>query len=77
MIFGTIVMWSGMGLILLEIVMDICGCDGYDILNPMCIYEVFKVNYFGCVVLMVIFNLLCPLATAIYWFYKLCTVGRK
>lgn len=53
----------------------------YVLLNPCDIYDIWKVNYFGCGLLTIIFNLLCPVLTIIYWVYKLiyfiCTVGRR
>ena len=50
-------------------------------LNPIKIYLSFKVNYFGCFVLTILFNIACPIATIIYWIcvfiHWICTVGRK
>lgn len=55
--------------------------DDNNILNPCCIYKKFNVNYFGCALLALIFNLLCPLISIVYWLSKIiyfsCTVGRK
>ena len=50
---------------------------GWELVNPYWIYNNFKVNVFGAIVLSIIFGILCPIGTVIYWFYKLCTVGRK
>jgi hypothetical protein len=54
--------------------------DGRCILRPDWIYDQFNVNYFGCVILTILFNLLCPIISVIYWICKLiyfiCTVGR-
>ena len=47
------------------------------ILIPTELYKHYKVNYFGCFWLTLFANLLCPLFTIGFWFYKLCTVGRK
>ena len=47
------------------------------ILTPTGLYKHYKVNYFGCFWLTLIANLLCPLFTISFWFYKLCIVGRK
>ena len=46
-------------------------------LNPRVIHDNIPVNWFGATFLAVIFNILLPLSAVIYWFYKLCTVGRK
>lgn len=50
--------------------------DFVDYLEPKRIYKKFKVNVFGCIVLTIFFNLLEPVLTLMYWFYKICTVGR-
>ena len=50
---------------------------GVEFLNPFWIYKNIKVNFFGMFVLCIIFNLVCPIVSFIYWFYKICTVGRK
>lgn len=55
--------------------------DNYQLLNPREIYCIWDVNYFGCVLLTIIFNLLCPVWTILYWFSKfmhfVCTAGRR
>ena len=51
--------------------------DGFEYLNPCWIYQYYQVNWFGCILLFLWYSLLCPLGLVIYWFYKLCTVGRK
>lgn len=47
------------------------------ILTPTGLYKYYKVNYFGCFCLTLLANLLCPLFTIGFWFYKLCIIGRK
>lgn len=55
--------------------------DDYALLNPREIYCLWDVNYFGCALLAIVFNLLCPAWTILYWFSKfmhfVCTVGRR
>ena len=55
--------------------------DDYSLLNPLDIYALWDVNYFGCALLAIIFNLLCPALTILYWFSKfmhfICTIGRR
>jgi hypothetical protein len=50
-------------------------------LNPVWLYENYNVNFFGAFLLMLLFNLICPVVTVIYWpckFIKwITTVGRK
>lgn len=66
-------------------VQGICGflldckwiVDGLNFLRPDIIYHNTKLNYFGVGVVCLALNLLfLPLALC-YWFYKLCTVGRR
>ena len=53
----------------------------YTLLNPCDVYKLWAVNYFGCALLTLIFNLLCPVMSIIYWLrkfiYFICTVGRR
>ena len=51
--------------------------NGFETLNPIYIYKNIRVNFFGLIWVTLAFNLICPLASLGYWFYKLCTVGRK
>ena len=51
--------------------------DGWEFVNPFHIYKYARVNWFGAIVLALIYSAICPVGAAIYWFYKLCTVGRK
>lgn len=51
--------------------------DFSHILTPTGLYKHYKINYFGCFLLTLLANLLCPLFTIGFWFYKLCTIGRK
>ena len=53
------------------------GCEGVEFANPIWIYNRYKVNVFGTIVLSIVFNLICPIGTVFYWLYKLCTVGRR
>lgn len=49
----------------------------YRMLNPVIIYDHHRVNVFGAIMIALAYNLMCPVITIVYWFYKLCTVGRK
>ena len=50
---------------------------GIEFVNPLIIYKQTRVNWFGAILLAVIYGVMCPVATFVYWLYKLCTVGRK
>ena len=83
--------WNGVGgIILLSTWADSysfwfgrVSCWGF--VNPFIVYrENKKVNWFGAIVLALIFTVICPIGAVIYWisvliwlFCKLCTVGRK
>ena len=48
-----------------------------DIFNPKAIYKNMKVNWFGAYLLAIVAFICMTPAAIIYWFYKLCTVGRR
>jgi hypothetical protein len=50
---------------------------GIEFVNPLVIYKQTRVNWFGAILLAMTYGVMCPVATFIYWLYKLCTVGRK
>lgn len=72
-------------LIIIEIVHNFFGmmlaccmdCTGFQFVNPIWIYRHHGVNVFGVIILTILFNLICPIGSICYWFYKLCTVGRR
>lgn len=55
----------------------IAQSEGLEFVNPIFVYKHNRVNWFGAIVVSIVYGLICPVATAGYWFYKLCTVGRK
>lgn len=50
--------------------------DDLSYVNPIKIYRTYRVNYLGAALICIIYNLLCPICSIGYWFYKLCTFGR-
>ena len=51
---------------------------GLQWINPIVIYRNVPVNWFGCVILTILAHIVVgPFLAMSYWFYKLCTVGRK
>ena len=50
---------------------------GLQWVNPIIIYDNVPVNWFGCIVLTVLAHIAAGPWVIFYWFYKLCTVGRK
>lgn len=72
-----LMVWSLGGAIFLGIGGIFNRFDDFSFMNPIKIYRAYRVNYFGAAVLCVIYNLLCPIGSIGYWFYKICTIGRK
>lgn len=73
--------WSILGfLALITLILKvhfIGDCPNCDFFMPTYIYKHCKVNWFGAAVLCLFINILCPVWSIGFWFYKLCTVGRK
>ena len=54
------------------------GADGWELCNPYYLYKYHEsVNWFGAIMLSLLYTALCPVGALCYWFYKLCTVGRR
>ena len=57
---------------------DISSRGLFDFLNPISNYKTWtSMNWFGVIFWTLFFNLICPVIAICYWFWKLCTVGRK
>ena len=50
---------------------------GWEFVNPIHIYKYNKVNWFGVIIVALVYNALCPIGSICYWLYKLCTIGRE
>lgn len=79
---GIIVAWQVLGLLIYGLLICFGAeyieyADGFEFLNPIYIHEQVRVNWFGAIMIMLFYTMLCPLAAVCYWFYKLCTVGRR
>ena len=57
--------------------MNMSGEIGVCFCNPKWIYNHTKTNWFGTLCLAVLANVAFGPSALFYWFYKLCTVGRK
>ena len=52
--------------------------DGWELCNPYYSYRYHKsANWFGAILLSLLYMALCPVGAFCYWFYKLCTIGRR
>ena len=83
MLFSIIVIlaWSIFGLLCICSISDRIdfgmGVEDFEAFNPKWVYNNFSVNWFGCLILTLIINFACPIGSIIFWFYKLCTIGKK
>ena len=50
---------------------------GLQWINPIVIYDNDPVYWFGCIVLTILAHIAAGPWVIFYWFYKLCTIGRK
>lgn len=84
---GILVLWSLIGFLIwagMQSVANEAGLtgamgksEGFEFINPLFVYKYNKVNWFGALVVALLYSTLCPIGTFCYWFYKICTVGRK
>jgi hypothetical protein len=52
--------------------------DRFNIFNPIRNYKRWtSMNWFGVILCTVFLHILLPVYAVVYWFYKLCTFGRK
>ena len=72
-----LMVWSLGGAIILSLLGVVDKFDDFSFLNPIKIYKTYHVNYFGATIICITYNLLCPIGSIGYWFYKICTFGRK
>ena len=50
----------------------------WELCNPCHSYDYYyNVNWFGALIISLIYTALCPVMAIIYWFCVLCCVGRK
>lgn len=70
-----ILIWNGVGIAILDSTFHATKIA--DFFNPRAIYRNNRVNYFGCAMLTLLAHILSPFIAFCYWFYVLCTVGRK
>ena len=71
------IIWNIIGIFIFGMSARIGYCLETARLNPVYIYNDRSVNWFGAVVIALFMNVLCPVISIIYWFSKLCTIGRK
>ena len=73
-----IIVWSGLGFVLLDRLGLLDPAKGFNLLNPKWIYNHYKrLNYIGVFLMFIILNIASPIVTVIYWTSVLLTFGRK
>lgn len=83
LIIAITILWSIIGFFILLIVAG-CNQNGMlwnaeycEFMNPCYVYKEKKVNWFGAIMLVLLYTAICPILALCYWFYRLCTVGRR
>lgn len=75
--FLLFIFWNVFGFAVYATVSPV-GTAGFELVNPCVVYKHHKsLNWFGTLLVSLLYNIMCPIGSACYWFYKLCTVGRK
>ena len=70
------------------ITLSVLGRDNFDFLNPKFIYDNSNMNIFGCLIVSILLNIVCPVIAVLYWSFKVLsciikfigfifTVGRR
>ena len=78
MIILCLVLWSVIGAIFCIFWIQAKCADGWEVCNPYWAHHYHEsVNWFGAIILSLVFTALCPIGAICYWFYKLCTIGRR
>ena len=68
---------GGLNLFIIMVSLDNGDEIGLQWINPIVIYNNVHVNWFGCIVLTILAHIIAGPWACLYWFYKICTVGRK
>ena len=79
---GTLIdiffVWNFIGAFICLIIAYTFNAGGWKVANPYWCYRLsHSLNWFGAILVSLLYNALCPFGAVCYWFYKLCTVGRR
>jgi hypothetical protein len=77
LIIGGGILWIITQCVVAATMETVWVCSGLSFLRPDIIYHNTKLNYFGTGVACLALNLFFLPMALCYWFYKLCTVGRR
>lgn len=53
------------------------GRDNFDFLNPKFIYDNSNMNIFGCFIVSILLNIICPIISVLYWSFKISALIIK
>ena len=71
-------LWQLIGCVICVAWAQTMDANDWELCNPYWSYKYhYSVNWFGAVIISLIYTILCPFGALIYWLYKLCTVGRR
>lgn len=74
----NIILWHMIGVAICIVWSHNKYADGWELCNPYWAYRYHKsANVFGAIMISLLYTALCPIGALCYWFYKLCTVGRR
>lgn len=73
-----VALWFIFGFMIIAIWSNEKNADGFELCNPYWAYHYHKsVNWIGATMLSLLYTAFCPIGALCYWFYKLCTIGRR
>ena len=78
-IIGILIIWNLVGFIIDLIWISLTDdLAPWELCNPRHSYKYYySVNWFGALIISLIYTTLCPAMAVIYWFCILCSVGRR
>ena len=75
--FIVVVLWLGSTGPLIGHIIDYGFEDLENLFDPVVRYNTGDFNLFGVVIITILLNIAFAPMAIIYWFYKLCTIGRR
>ena len=74
----AIAAWQLFGGLICMAIAESFKANGWEIANPYWCYHLsISLNWFGAILVSVLYNILCPVGALCYWIYWICTVGRR
>ena len=75
---GTFILWNIIGCVICAAYAATYNIRDWRLFNPYHAYRsITFLNWFGAIVVSIFYTVFCPLGAVLYWFKKICTVGRK